>query len=321
MHDIDPRLLRQFVAVAHELHFGRAAAGLFIAQQALSRNIARLEEQLGVTLFIRSTRRVELTSDGARLLPLATELLAVQGRIHDELGRHRALLVDVMHDRSTPARVLDLARTLAPDAAFEARFHGGFAAALRALLDRRVEVAFGRLHGTGLRLPSNLPRRLVRYEPLGLLMLPDAPLAHRDAIPMRLLEGVVVDTSGGNPDAPEWEDLADRLVEEHRGVVAPPHHPGMAALAAGGPEETARHLRTTGWPILTMTDVVPVPGTVIRRLVDPVPVYPWTRITQHSLRHPGLEAIERAIDQLVATEGWLDLPPNAWLAPADRARS
>jgi DNA-binding transcriptional LysR family regulator len=69
--ELDLRLLRHFVAVAEELHFTRAAARLYLTQQALSRDIRRLEEQLGVSLFTRTTRRVALTPEGQRLLTRA----------------------------------------------------------------------------------------------------------------------------------------------------------------------------------------------------------------------------------------------------------
>lgn len=73
---IETRLLRQFVAVAEELHFSRAAERLHMAQPPLSQAIRKLEEQIGYPLFVRDKRTVELTSAGMALLGRTHELLS-----------------------------------------------------------------------------------------------------------------------------------------------------------------------------------------------------------------------------------------------------
>src|SRR5918998_6470295 len=75
MLDLDPRLLRAFVAVAEDLNFTRGAERLHLAQQALSSQIRQLETRLGVTLFERTTRRVEPTAAATALLPHARAAL------------------------------------------------------------------------------------------------------------------------------------------------------------------------------------------------------------------------------------------------------
>ena len=73
---IELRLLRYFVTVAEEMHFGRAAARLAMTQPPLSQAIRALEEALGVALFVRTKRTVELTPVGKDLLPEVRRLLA-----------------------------------------------------------------------------------------------------------------------------------------------------------------------------------------------------------------------------------------------------
>jgi DNA-binding transcriptional LysR family regulator len=76
MADVDLRKLRYFVAVAEQLHFGRAAEALHIAQPVLSRQIRALEEELKTQLFVRDKRATELTPAGRQLLADAGPLLA-----------------------------------------------------------------------------------------------------------------------------------------------------------------------------------------------------------------------------------------------------
>ncbi|MEN4920863.1 LysR substrate-binding domain-containing protein [Achromobacter spanius] len=73
---MDQKSMRMFLALAEELHYGRAAARLFISQPPLTKAIQQLEERLGVTLFDRNKRSVRLTVAGTALVQEARRLLA-----------------------------------------------------------------------------------------------------------------------------------------------------------------------------------------------------------------------------------------------------
>ncbi|OII09285.1 LysR family transcriptional regulator [Curtobacterium sp. MCBA15_009] len=96
--DVDLRQLRAFLAVADELHFGRAADRLHVAQPALSQQIRRTERALGVDLFVRTSRSVALTAAGRVLHGRARSLVEQARRDLDEtvrVGRGEAGRLDL----------------------------------------------------------------------------------------------------------------------------------------------------------------------------------------------------------------------------------
>ena len=84
---IDPILLRTFVAVVDAEGFSRAATHLHLTQSAVSGHLRKLEEQLGKPLLTRTTRRLEITADGQRLLGYARAILALNRDALAELTR------------------------------------------------------------------------------------------------------------------------------------------------------------------------------------------------------------------------------------------
>jgi DNA-binding transcriptional LysR family regulator len=301
-NELEIRSLRYFVVAAEELNFTRAAARLFVAQQALSREIKRLESQLGTALFTRTTRRVTLTPDGERLLVLARDLVARHDAVWADVHvpAEQPTVVDLMSDgRLTATRILDLARSRASTLDFRARHTGGTGAALERLETGSLDVVFGRVDWLGARPMPTLDSMLVRLEPLVLLLPAGHPLAQQASVPVRSLQGLEIDGLPAHSDAPEWADLMIQFFALSGAHSTPPHPPAI------GPEDTSHHLVRQGLPIIASADHVEVRGGVFRPIVDPIPLYAWSMAWRRGSTSNGIAALRDAAVELGTQEDWL----------------
>ena len=185
----DLRLLPSFVVVAQELHFGRAAERLFIAQPALSRQIARLEQQLGVTLFDRSSRGVELTADGATLLNAALDILRHAARAETAAqGGGEGLRVH-LSDSLPPDVVVAVHTVSATEPGLQLTLlDGTHADSLRAVVEGRAEVGFEFLEG----VPDGLAYAPFSRQRWGVMCVDGHPLTRGSSASWSDLEGLTL---------------------------------------------------------------------------------------------------------------------------------
>jgi len=204
MADLDLRKLRYFLAVAEELHYGRAADRLHIAQPVLSRQITALEKELGTALFARSARGTALTETGALLVEDARAVLSMADALQRRArvaGRGGARFTIGFMPGIIVTSVVRRLRDRFPDLQVEV---------VRTAWDDQIDLLHdGRLDVSFVRLP--VPRRGLSVLPLftepRVVALPDGhPLIRKasvtvaDLAPLDLLQ---------DPDAvPEWRDAA-----------------------------------------------------------------------------------------------------------------
>ncbi len=210
---IELRLLRYFAVVAEELHVGNAAARLYISQPALSQQIRALEEQVGLPLFVRHPRGMELTDAGKVLLEEARAVLGGSERLEatvEELRRGRDVSLRL---GIPPGLAADLVpgllvrlREREPDAAIEVR-ELTTPEQVAALTDGTLDVGLVRepIEGKG------LARRTLLVEPLGASLPAGHPLAGGAGVSLRELAGELF-VCFPRPWAPSLHDvLVDAL--------------------------------------------------------------------------------------------------------------
>jgi DNA-binding transcriptional LysR family regulator len=177
--DLDLRLVRYFVVVADHRHFGRAATALRVAQPSLSRQIRRLEQQLGARLLDRTPQGSRLTEAGEVFLPAARALLRSAARAASET-RAAAQPSRITIGYTTGLIVTPAARELRrqqPDADVHT-VHLEWNAARQSLLDRRVDAVVTRLP-----FPTDQLHVTILYDEPRVLVVPlDHRLAGKESI-------------------------------------------------------------------------------------------------------------------------------------------
>lgn len=173
--------LRLALVLAEELHFGRAAARLYLTQPALSQQVRSLEQRLGVTLFTRTSRRVEPTDEGRSLFPLLRRALEA----HDELRQTAEtiaqdgarLRVGVCESFAALGPTRDVIAELARDQhgiGPDVHVADSFTEQMQALTSGRVDAVF-----VYLPVPGDLRTCPLTTEPRMLCVSADDPLASR----------------------------------------------------------------------------------------------------------------------------------------------
>lgn len=230
---MDLRQLRCFATVAEELHFGRAAKRLHVAQPAVSQTIQALEKELGLVLFDRSNRQVALTFDGRVLLDESRGLIerfdalveTMARRRRGEDGAVRVGVVAAVPPHLIP-RLLAACATEAPEIAVAVRAiqSGRDASDILDHVDFDLALVRGEVDTPGIGVS------VVASEPVGVALASDHPLADRPGMTPADLNGEPLITFSRDADPGEYDriytllaaaGLSDLRVahESHSGAV------------------------------------------------------------------------------------------------------
>ena len=200
---------------------------------------------MGTRLFVRTTRRVTLTPDGERLLARARDLIAINDQIIDELG------VIEPPDRRRPPERGPADRSERSSRRRARRRRSVSSAGATAMASAPPFGCSRRASSTS---PSGAPTggvtacrpaiatKLVRWEPLGVLLPATHPLASLAVVPVAALAGIEIDVNPADPEAPDWSDLVAQFLELSGARAT------RAAPGRGRAREPGRSSRPPGHP-------------------------------------------------------------------------
>lgn len=255
------RHLRYFLAVADQMHFGRAAEKLHIVQPALSMQIRQLEEELGTPLFDRSRRQIRLTEAGRLFLPEAERTLAQAAqatrvaRLAAQGARGR-LRLGFSAGGAHSGALADLAtrlRATAPGLVIDPRECHPME--ILDLLERgQIDAGLGTFRADA--LPPGLQRRILSTHAACLVLPAAHPLATQEEIPAEALREEGFIGYAGPGDAEGMVLTRDLLGFQ----------PPLACVVST--PTTAVHLVAAGFGLAILHDAlaVPHPGVCYRRL-------------------------------------------------------
>jgi DNA-binding transcriptional LysR family regulator len=313
--DLDLRVVRYFVAVAEELHFGRAAARLFVSQPALSKQIQRLEEQLGGRLFVRDSRHVQLTPRGEAFLLDARELLRMAARMQQPADANQIRIAHIF-ELSTSRDVAD-AYALARPQVRLVQHAMDSAAQLQALLENRLDVGIIRVVPQMLiDYPSGWYHTLLRLEPMRLVGRPGEPPR-----PTASLYERPVEVFGDNPDTGLNSAHGDYLTSFER-------HTGQTMRWLGIPGAFshcyAAWRRAPGSAHLLEFDSYASKyadeGLAVHRPREVQPHYPWSIAWRDGAVPDAVAHFLEIAHNIAAAGGWRQFDPDGsapWLPNDD----
>jgi DNA-binding transcriptional LysR family regulator len=317
--DFDLRLVRYFVVVADELHFGRAAARLYVSQPALSKQIRKLEDTVGEQLLVRDSRHVRLTPRGERFLEDARQLLTIAERMSHP---HDLNVLRIAHifELTTGREVVDAFTAPNPSIEVVERSMDSYRQ-LDALLNNQLDVAILRVTRQMVaEHPAGWHYRMLRLEPMLLVGRPGDPQQDGASFHERPIE-VFADAAGSGMYNAHGEFLT--AFERDTGIVlrwlgnpGTFNHCLSAVMRARDPAlvlefaSYAERYSEVGLPVYNPTE---------RR-----PVYPWSIAWRdEQLSEPVAEFV-RTAHQLARSKRWtaptVSLAPM-WLPPDDPAIS